>query len=278
VLGTAAGLLACGGGSDKADVNPTALLDSAFSHPIPTSQTGVNFSLETQGVPQLEAGPVELNLDGPYISGKGKEIPSVDWNLDVTLGGLGVNGRVVSTGDNAYVQFLGSTYEVGAAPVAKVNQGIVAATQEAGGHPQPLANLGIHPRSWFEGGEYVGDEEIGGVNTRHITADLDAAAVVGDLHGLANELGIKDSSLEVWIGVDDEIVRQLSLSAAFEIPPSQRDTVGGLTGGDFSLDILQTDVGENQNVSAPPGPYKPISELLKQLPPIPGLSGVTGGT
>jgi len=259
VLAAVVGPSGCGGGSNDSDVDPAALLDSALRHPVPTAQSQIDFKLDTEGVQQLEAGPVEVGLDGPYIGAEGTKPPSFDWNFDVTAGGLTVNGRLVSTAGNAFVQFLGSTYEAGAAAVANVS----AARSE------------IRPRRWLTDPEYAGDEDVDGVMTHHIEASLDSAALAADLGGVVDRFA--DSEADIWIGADDQIIRQLTLSADFQITPSRVDSVGGLTGGDFSLDLLENDVGEPQRVNAPRGPYKPISELLAKLPPIPGLSGSAPG-
>ncbi len=186
----AAGLLAgCGGGGEKAaPVDPQALLDSAFSHPIPTSLTNADLNLEVSGLSALP-GSVKLGVDGPYISGKGKRIPSVDWTVDATVGPLTQTAKVISTGDDVFVTFAGSTYEVDPSTVAAENRNVRAATRAAGGTPKPLSNLGLHPRRWFDGNtRYVGDEEVDGVECAHVSADLDAAAVVEDGHAVANNL------------------------------------------------------------------------------------------
>lgn len=290
---TAGLLTGCGGGGEKAAApDPQALLDSAFSHPIPTSLTKVELDLDLSGLALLSSA--KLTVDGPYISGEGKRIPSADWAVDATAGPLTQNARVISTGDDVFVEFAGSTYEVGPSAVATQNRKVQQATAAAGGTPKPLANLGLHPRSWFGGDtRYLGDEEVDGVDCAHVAARLDAAAVVEDGHVVANSLGLTGTTpapttlspdqaasverdidsgrVDAWIGRDDEIVRRFSVDARFSLPPSQQDDVGGVTSGGVSLDILQEDVGDPQTVNAPPGGGKPIGELLQQLPPIPGL-------
>jgi hypothetical protein len=289
----AAGLIAgCGGGGQPAPVDPQGLLDAAFSHPIPTSLTKAELDLRVNGLSSLP-GPVKLTVDGPYVSGKGKRIPSVDWTVNGSFGPLGASAQVISTGADVFVEFAGSNYQVAHGAVAAENHNVRVATRAAGGTPKPLSNLGLHPRRWFDGAHYVGDETVDGVDCAHISADLDPVAVVKDGHAVANNLGltgvtpapqtltppqaasvqrdIKSASIDAWIGRDDQIVRRFNLTARFRIAPDQQDDVGGATGGAVSLDILQEDVGGQQSVTAPPG-GKPISELLKQLPPIPGLN------
>ena len=284
----------CGGGNQTpAPVDPQKLLDSAFSHPIPTSLTDAELGLRVNGLASLP-GAVKLTVAGPYVSGKGKRIPSVDWAVDATVGPLTESAKVISTGEGVFVEFGGSDYQVGKATVAAENRNVRAATRAAGGTPKPLSNLGLHPRRWFDRARYVGDEEVDGVDCAHITADLDAPAVVEDGHTVANNLGItgqtpaptrltaaqaasverdvKDASIDVWIGRDDEVVRRFAVDARFTIAPDQQDDVGGATGGGVSLDILQNDVGQPQTITGPSG-GKPIAELEKQLPSIPGISG-----
>jgi hypothetical protein len=282
-------LTACGGDRGKRDnVDPEALLDSAFSHPIPTSITTVDFDGRVDGVPQLSGNPVKLSVEGPYISGNGMQIPSVDWRVNASAGGFNVGGKVVSTGHNVFLTIFGDGYQVGEAAVEEQNAKIRAATAAAAGNPPPLANLGVHPREWFGNATYEGDEEVAGVDTAHVTAHLRGDQVVEDLHALSNRLGLNDASpapekltpaqaktvndglhtgrIEAWVGIDDEIVRELKVETAFTIAPDQRDDVRGATGGELHLDILQEDVGEDQEVHAPSGVgVKPIRDLLLSL-------------
>jgi hypothetical protein len=216
----------------------------------------------------------------------------VDREVNLSAGPLTQTAGVISTGDDVFVSFAGSDYRVPPHAVAAENSNIRAATRAAGGTPKPLANLGLHPRRWFDGGRYVGDDEVDGVDCAHITAKLDAPAVVEDGHAVANGLGltgatsaptkltpdqaaaveraIEAASIDAWIGRDDEIVRRFRVSARFQIAPGQRDDVSGAKSGTVSLDILQNDVGTGQAINPPSG-GKPIAQLLEQLPPIPGI-------
>ncbi len=285
-------LVACGGAGDRGgNADPEQLLDSAFANPIPTSITEATVVAQVEGLKGLP-GALELRVEGPYVSGKGQEIPSVDWAVDVAAGALGLTGELVSTGDNVFVVLGGEPYEVGRRPVARQNRQVRAATRAAGGTPKPLTNLGIHPRDWFRDPSVVGEEVVDDVETVHVTAGLDAPQVVEDGHEVANNLGlagpepaptrlspdqagsvkrqIERGSIDAWIGIDDEVVRRFRVELAFAVAPAQRNEVGGARSGTVILDILQLEVGEEQTVEGP-SRGRPIAEIVDALPGIPGL-------
>jgi hypothetical protein len=259
-LGLAAAAVAlsgCGGSESGRHVDPSALLDSAFTHPISSSSVEADFKLEVEGVPQL-SDPTTLSIDGPYVSGQGNQIPSFDWDVDASLGGFGLEGEVVSTGDNVYLSVFGDNYQVGRAPVARVNASV--------------ANLVINPREWFGKASYEGDEEVAGVETAHILARLRGDQLVEDVGALGEGLGLSsltpvvNGKIEAWVGIDDEVVRELAVLARFTIPPDQRDRVRGATRGRVGFEIVQSDVGSEQEITIPEGGgFKPIGRLIESI-------------
>jgi hypothetical protein len=299
---TAALLAGCGGGGGgekpKPPATPAALLDAAFSHPIPTSLTKVKLGLDLDGLPPL-LGKGDLDLSGPYVSGKGKRIPSVDWKVRAEVGPLSRSAEVVSTGDDAFVKVDGDNYEVGADRVAAQNAKVQAAPAAAGGHPSPLANLGLHPRRWFAAGRALPDETVDGVTCAHIVSPLNAPAVIEDGHAVANGIGltgstpapthftpvqarsvmrdIRSGQIEAWIGRDDQIVRRFKITADFVVPKDQRAGLHGVSGGKVDLDIEQLEVGAAKTITGPaPGSGRPIGEIKEKIPKLPSLPKLPG--
>jgi hypothetical protein len=94
---------------------------------------------------------------------------------------------------------------------------------------------------------------------------------------------VKDPTIDVWVGNDDDILRRLKVVVNYEIPEAQRAQFQGASGGtiEFSLDLAE--VGEEQTIEAPANP-KPLSELQGSLgglgggttTPDPGASGGSG--
>src|SRR5215213_4166968 len=118
-LALAALIAGCGGGGSSSDAKDT--VKKAFSNSIKSANVNLQFTAKVNGVQQLQQ-PVQLKLNGPYQSnGKGK-LPSLNWQASFSGGGQSVSGALISTGDNAYVGFQGSNYEVGKQQVAQINQ------------------------------------------------------------------------------------------------------------------------------------------------------------
>lgn len=241
-LCAAVGPAACGEADERREVNAEALLDSAFAQPPASATTKIEAAAAAGALPALPASAT-LSLDGPYVSGGGVGVPSFDWAVEAEIAGFGVEGELVSTGDNVYLSIFGDNYQVG--------RGEVEARAEA------LANPEIEPRSWFGPARYVGDEEVEGTQTARIDAPLRGARFAADLEQLAARLGlpplrpaVEGGTARAWIGIDDELLRELRVEA----------------GEELAVDVVLSDLGEPQEITIPPGGgFKPLGELLSSL-------------
>jgi hypothetical protein len=236
-------------------VNPEAMLDAAAAHPIGSAQTEIDLRIDARGVPQL-SGPVKLRLEGPYVSGGGTGIPSFDWKLSASALGFPVGGRVVSTGTNAYLSLYADNYEVGPSAVA-------AANERAGG-------IDLHPRAWFGPARIDGQGEEGGVDCERISARLRMGAMARDLAPLATSLGLSgpptpSGRARACVGFDDRVLHELEVDAELGIPAADRPSLGGASSIHLDLDVVISDVGQPQEISAPGGPYRPIRDLALTL-------------
>ena len=73
---------------------------------------------------------MKLSLAGPYKSNGKGQLPSADMALKVEgAGPPPIEGRLISTGKNAFVEYGGETYEVGEEEIAELKK------QGAGGAP-----------------------------------------------------------------------------------------------------------------------------------------------
>lgn len=255
VIGALAALPAgCGGGGER-DVNPDALLRSAFAHPIHSADTDTTVHLALAGSSSLPA-PVTLALTGPYVSGRGARIPSFDWRFKLGFLGFDVGGKLVSTGENIFLSPFGDNYEVGKEAVAGLNR-------------QAAASL--RPRGWFGAPRYDGDEDVGGTESAHLSADLRGEKVAHALLPLCDALGLSRvpspvGRIDAWIGLEDETVHELSIDASFALAPADRARLGGASGGRLQADVVLDEINESQTIRIPGGGgYKPISDLLLTL-------------
>ncbi len=169
-------------------------------------------------------------------------------NLDLE-GGFGTNGDKAwfTRGDNAY-----------AVPQDAWDK-IVEARESGAGAGQDSPALNLEPNGWLRKVSSEDGGEIDGVETTHLSADVDAAAAIAQiaqamadagqlgaspLPDAAQRLGglLSDAELEVWVG-KDEIIRRLT----FELS-GKGDANRPV---DMDLRFELSGVNEPQDVSAP---------------------------
>jgi hypothetical protein len=258
-IGTVSGLLpGCGEGEGEGapHLDPDVLLDSAAAHPVRSADLEGRATLSLEGSPLLTE-PVTLRVKGPYVSGGGDRIPSFDWKFDVDLLGFGVDGRLVSTGENVLISPFGDNYEVGRETVAAINHEVAANSVPA--------------RELFDAPRNEGNEEVKGVDTQRVSAELDGKRVAQSLRPLRDALGLAHvpapvGRIEAWIGVEDRTVHKLAVDADFGIAPDDRPKLAGARGGSLEVEVVLDEINEPQSVRAPAGGgYKPIRDLILTL-------------
>ncbi|CAA9497590.1 MAG: hypothetical protein AVDCRST_MAG17-1153 [uncultured Solirubrobacterales bacterium] len=273
------GIALFGGSEEEA----TDLLDRAFATPIGSADVAIDASLEINGVRQLEQ-PVRLQIRGPYRSGANRAIPQADLGINFSGGGQNFAAGLVSTGQNAWVEFLGQAYEVGQQQVAAVNQQIAAGAARQ--QSRSLREFGVDPRSWLEDPSIEGEEEIAGTETQHVSAGINVGRMLEDLNtvgqrasgqvggaGAARQLSaeqrerieriVQDPEFDVYVGEDNR-VRRLSTVLDLEVPEEDRQASGGATSGSVSFSAEFSNVGSPQPIT-PPRQARPINDLVSQL-------------
>jgi hypothetical protein len=283
-------LAACGGGSSE-DAKST--INDAFSHSIKSANVTLSVTAKIDGVAQLSQ-PVQVKLSGPFQSNGKTKLPSLNWQASFSGGGQSLTGGITSTGDNAYVSFQGSNYEVGQQQVAQINKQLSTQT----GQKKTLKDFGIDPTSWVTDAQDKGTENVNGVDTTHVQAGVDVGKMLTDLNKTISQAGgvagasapqqltaqqidtiknvVKNPKFDVYVGKDDKILRRLNVSIDFQIPEAQRSQFNGAQGGNFTFSLDFSDVGKPQTIAAPANP-KPLSELQSQLGGL-GGGGTSGGS
>lgn len=284
---------ACAGDGGREDA--TALLERAFDRPVPSASVDIDLQVDVDGANGLE-GPLRIGAEGSYVRAD-RKLPKLDLDLEIATGaGQAIRSGILSTGDRVFLEFGGTHYEQPRAQVARANRRLA---REGGGDSGSLGDLGLDPREWIVDASIEGEEEIGGVATDHVTGTLDVAAALEDLNGLLERStdaaggsspgpqplsesdldrlarSVDDPSFDVYVGRDDEIVRRISLRLAIAVPEEDRDDVGGVAGASLRLAAELTDVGGDQEVTAP-RESRPIAELTRQLGGLEALAGAAG--
>jgi hypothetical protein len=263
-------LAGCGGGNDE---EASGLLERGFSTDVRSGYATVDAELELEGIEGFE-GPLRLRLDGPFqvAAGDPTDLPNLDMGFRASGAGQEFAGRVVLTRENAWVEYGGSTYEVGEDLWAQLRETL---DEQGRGQPETFAEAGLDPLDWVDGAEVEGEEQVSGVRATKVRGTLDVEAFLRDSNELSRGQRVPESTLrdvedviddvefEAWIGADD-IWRRVATEAVFEVPEEERDSVGGLEGGRLSLEVELDDPNEPVEIDEPPD-ARPLEELLRRL-------------
>jgi hypothetical protein len=270
-------------GSDEDAGSARELLKRATEKTAKSADARFEFEATLDGVEQLD-GRIKVSLEGPYRSNGKAKLPDFDWKLHGEAAGKSLDARLVAVPDNVFVEYGGSTYEVGEELMGMLTQQLGKNQTD----PEELRRLGFDTSEWFTDPE-VSDAEVGGVPTKRISGEVDVRKALEDLDKLfrspavsgqlppgasapripqdaIDEIddAVKESHLETDVGRDDGIMRRNSFELSFEVPSAQRDRLKGLEGGEMKVLLELGDVNGDQQVTPPSG-ARPIEELLRRI-------------
>ena len=291
------GVAACGGGDDDVDVDEALRQTFGEDKDIKSGRLDVSLRLDAEGLAQLR-GPVTARLSGPFESTGSDSLPKFNFEAEADLAGQQLKAGAVSTGDAGFVSFQGQAYRMSDELYEQFKTGYAEEAKKSEGDDQGVTfkALGVDPQRWLSDPEYVGKEDVGGVETLHIRSGIDIPRLLEDVNrilGRAEEIqgqrarqltekerqqieeSITDATLELWTGEDDKILRRLNVDLKIESKDRKQT-------GDVRLDLTIGALNEEQTVKAP-GNTKPLEELLARLnggqaPELPGGSGSGSGS
>jgi hypothetical protein len=189
--------------------------------------------------------------------------------------------RVVSTGDNFFINLGGQDFEVGQEAVQRlVDQ--ARASQQKG-----LATVGLNPLAAVRDVKQGGTRTVGGAKTTVYTGAIDMDVVMDQYERLSQSLPTTGATAAVPTGhlsaaqrvqvkrtfssprfevavADDDTIRQLNFSSKFTTPAANREAAGGITGGRIEYRLQYTDVGKATSIT-PPTNTQPIGDFARQL-------------
>jgi hypothetical protein len=292
VAGATAG---CFGGGDDTDVNK--LLDQVFdgNQKLNSGKLDMEISANLEGA--QVSGPVSVKVSGPFegLEEKVKDtnrLPRADLNVTVSAAGQQVQAGGTSTGDKLYVNYRGQDYVVPDRLVRQFKSQLEEAQAQSNSSQRTeLGALGISPKDWLENPKDEGKEEVAGVETVHISSDVNVNELLADFDRLlkrAKDLGlsaqqlqqlpqgippsvrkqIRDSigetNLDLFVDETDHILRKLELTLKFDLPADLSRQAGGLDRGELKFAYEIADVNEPQTITAPES-ARPLRELQRML-------------
>jgi hypothetical protein len=203
-------------------------------------------------------GPVGFSMKGPFALPSKAGLPVANVDLTELRGAESSTVRFVSTGSAAYVVRGGKTV---ALPSSSVS---------VGGSDGGLGTLRIE--KWLRSPMLSDGGVVGGVATDRVAAGLDVAAAFEDLGKLGEKLGTstlsalrpldaesraqltkaaQSSSIEVWTGKDDRLLRKLVLTVTLDSVGTLPASMRGMTPVTLSLSLDLSAVNEPVHVDAP---------------------------
>lgn len=283
------GLIACGG-SGGGDESPQQVLKGATLKGIESGNVDLTMKIKAQGD---QGGDLNVSLSGPFQGRGTEQLPLFDVSATVkgSMGGRDVDfdGGLILTRDGAFVSYAGSAYQVDESIFDGLEQRFSqAAGQTSDGNGGQNVNKACRNKidqlnlgDFFTDLSNEGTEEIGGVETTHVSGDLDIEQGVATLVNLAadpacqGQIGslpvppvsaigqfrdsVKSASVDLYVG-DDGIVRRAAGTVSVD-PPDSGD---GVDSADLSFDLTLTEVNRAQVIRAPQG-AQPLEKLLRQL-------------
>lgn len=284
-------LVACSGGGDEADSSTDVdrLLEETFAggKQIESGKVDLAVRLETEG--GSAQGPVTLDLSGPFQSQGGGRLPRFQLEVSFEGGGQSISAGATSTGDQGFVSFQGTDYEVSGPVFQQFKAAYEQAQKEASSQQQggqSLATLGIDPRRWLTDAKNAGEADVGGTETIKITGGVDVDKLLDDVNSALarlRSLGVEGSKdlperltdeqkraaadaienlgVEIYTGKEDKILRRLVVDLDLTAPEGSDF---GAESASVRLDLQLLDVNEDQEVEAPDD-ARPFEELLRSL-------------
>ena len=289
----------CGGGSSSNDEDPQKVLDETFNNP--TKITSGNLDISVSGSAQGDqSGDFSASISGPFQTASDQTaFPELDLTANVSASGGGpsisFDGSLITTKDNAFVEYQDQAYEVGTDAYQQFAQAYAQAAKQnkskSGGNA--FSQFGIDPSTWLTNVTNEGTTDVDGADAIQIHGDADVGQIVSDLQKISQQTGgattpqitpeqidqlkssVQDASIDVYSGTDDHLLRKLALTLSITPPAGTGATVSSV---DVDFSVTLSDVNEPQTITAPSN-AKPLSDLLGQfgLPGLPGAGGSTGG-
>jgi hypothetical protein len=266
----------CGGGdkSDPSSGDPKETL--AGVKPISSATVEASLRIDLDNAPAEVGDRVELTFAGPMRANGPGRLPSLDWKIGFSSGFSSFNSRVVSTGNNVFINLGGADFEVGEKEIARINE-----QAASNGGADGLAAVGLDPLAAVTGIKDAGAGEVGGEETTRYTGAIDVDLALDQIDSFLRHLPQQSTDaltpeqreqvkttfqsprFEAQVA-DDDSIRRLLLTSRFTTPAANREAASGITGGTIEYRVDYTDVGEEVTISPVEG-ARPLSEFSAAL-------------
>jgi hypothetical protein len=268
---------ACGGSGDEKSAKQT--LSSV--KPLSSAQTDVALRIFFDNAPPSVGDKLELTFNGPLRNNGADKIPSLDWKIGFSGLATKFTSRIVSTGNNFFINLGGQDFEAGEAAVQQLTDQAQASKQKG------LAQVGLNPLASVRDVKRAGDRKFDGETLKLYKGAIDLDAVMDQVERLSQGLPTTGAAQTIPNGrltaqqraqvkrtfgsprfevgiADDDTIRQLLITSKFTTPAANREAAGGITGGRMEYRVAYTKVGEKTTITAPTN-TQPISDFARQV-------------
>jgi hypothetical protein len=276
---TAAVVVAACGGSAGDEKSAKETLSSV--KPLDSAQTAVAFRLFFDNAPPSVGDKLELTLDGPLRNNGADKLPSLDWKLAFSGLATKFTSRLVSTGNNFFINLGGQDFEAGEPAVQQLTDQARSAQQKG------LAQVGLNPLAAVRDVQDAGTRKFDGEELALYKGAIDLDAVLDQVERLSQGLPTPGAAQTIPNGrltpqqrgqvkrtfgsprfevgiADDDTVRQLIITSKFTTPAANREAAGGITGGRMEYRVEYTDVGKETKITPPANP-QPIADFAREV-------------
>ena len=291
LVATATALSACAGAGSDAE----SVIDSATLDGVESGKIALTVEAKADG---KEGGKLSFDASGAFVGEGQGELPQLDLSVKSRgkVGGdpLNFDGGLVLLPNSGYVNYEGVEYEIDPTTFSFVESAIEQGQREGGGEDEDGGTTACQEEfGELEFSEFFVDFEdeagvdVGGESTTKVSGELDVPAALEQLVEIAEspacnaqasaagglpsgseldeakqevQKAVKRANVELYVGEDD-IVRRFVIDLTIE-PEGDGD---GPSEVDLNLDLRLTEVNEEQQISAPGGKAKPLSDLFIKL-------------
>lgn len=236
-------LAGCGGGGDASGT----LKDTASKlDEIHSGTLGLELLVEPEGGAGKE--PFGFELHGAFALAEPGKLPMLDVEYTQIANGERGTARVISDGEDAWVESNGKLRQLSAGDEADLRS---AGAQLAGGG---VADLDV--ADWFRDPKQEDGPDVAGEGTDKVTADVDVVNAANDLIELASRAGAglqrlegtdarqlddatRSATLELLTGKDDRLLRELKLDVQLgvDVPETLRSLLTSTVGAKVHFDL-----------------------------------------
>lgn len=295
-LALALGVAACGGSSGPSG---QTLVNDTFSSGKPIESAAINLSLSftPTGSGASSSKALSLALSGPFENAGPGKLPHFSLKVSLDAGGHPLQAGATATGSKLFVELGGSWYETPEATYKAIEQGYAQAAKSS----QPrstFASLGIEPSKWLTNPSNEGTTTVAGVQTYHVSSDVNTSAFLEDLSKLSqaagpvgssvpglnaltpsavSELGhaIHSAHVDLYTGKSDHLLRRLELTAKVGSTAQTQSFLNGANEAEVKLQLQLADLNQPQSIVAPAN-AKPFSQLVPALEQVLGTLQQSG--